>query len=76
MLLVILFSLKTMESFANELQPHSGVTPLFFDENSIASIIAALMLMLGLNGPEVERFGECLVKLVFGLLFKSLLYLS
>ena len=29
MTLVILFSLKTMESLENRLQPHSEVTPLF-----------------------------------------------
>ena len=29
MMLAILFSLKTMESLANILQPHSGATPLF-----------------------------------------------
>ena len=29
MVLVILFSLKTIEALENELQPHFGVTPLF-----------------------------------------------
>ena len=45
MMLAILLSLKTIG-----LQPHSGVTQLF-NESSVASIIAALMQTLSVNGP-------------------------
>ena len=37
MMLAILFSLKTMESLQNGLQPHSGATPLF----SIRTVLLA-----------------------------------
>ena len=50
MTLVIMSSLKIMESLENGLQPHSGVT-VVFNENSVASVVAALMLTLGVNGP-------------------------
>ena len=43
MMLVILFSLKTMESLKNGLQPYS--------ERHENSDVAALMLALGVNGP-------------------------
>ena len=38
MMLAILFSLKTMESLENGLQPHSGATPLF----SMRTVLLAL----------------------------------
>ena len=43
MTLAILFSLKTMESLKNGLQPYSGMAALFFNENSITSVIAELL---------------------------------
>ena len=53
MMLVILFSLKTMESLQNGVVTHFRVTPLFFNKNSIASVLAALSLTFGVNGPLV-----------------------
>ena len=38
MMLVILFSLKTMELLQNEVATHFQVTPLFFNENTCRSI--------------------------------------
>ena len=41
-----------MEMLENGLQPYSEGTPIVFNENSIASlVVAALMLTLGVNGP-------------------------
>ena len=53
MTLAILFSLKTMELLEYGLQCHSGETPLY--SVSIASVIVALTLMLGANGPLKSR---------------------
>ena len=50
MMIVILFSLKSMEMLENGLQPQSGVT-IVFNENRIASVIAALKLTLGVDRP-------------------------
>ena len=40
--LLILFSLKTMELLHNVVAAHFRTTPLFFNENSIASVIGEL----------------------------------
>ena len=37
--IVILFSMKTMKSLENQLQPQSGATPVVCNENSITSVI-------------------------------------
>ena len=50
MTLVILLSLKTVGSVENGLQTHFGAT-IVFNENRIASVIAALTLTLDINGP-------------------------
>ena len=41
--LAILLTLKIMESLQNGLQPQSEVTLVFFNDSSIASVIAALL---------------------------------
>ena len=54
MTLATQFSLKSTESLQNRFQPHSGVTlPLSsdFNESCVVSIITALMITLGVNGP-------------------------
>ena len=57
MMLVILLSL-TVESLQNRVATHFGVTLFIgFSESSIASIIAALMLTLGVNGPRLNSGG-------------------
>ena len=46
-------SLTSMESLQNGLQPYSGETPfasIDFNESYVASVIAALILTLGVNG--------------------------
>ena len=50
MTLAILFSLKSVESLENRLQPHSGATPLFLMRTE-SQASSALMLTLGVNGP-------------------------
>ena len=49
MTLAILFSLKTMELFQIGIETHFQVTPIVFNENRIASVIAELMLTFDVN---------------------------
>ena len=54
MTLAILFSLKTVESLKNANPFWSN--SIVFNENRIASVISALMMTLGINGPLAFMF--------------------
>ena len=49
-MLVILFSLKTMESLQNGVATPFWSNSIVFNEISIATVVAALTLTLGVNG--------------------------
>ena len=50
MTLAILLWSKTIKLLQNGLQPQSGATTFVFNQSSVASFIAAVLLTLGVNG--------------------------
>ena len=58
MTLAILFSLKTVESLENGVATPIWSDSIVFNENRIASVIAALTLTLSVNGPLGEEMLE------------------
>ena len=62
--------MKTMESLQNGVATHSGVTPLFFNQSSIASVTVASTLTLSVSGllglfPSNERHTDIQTVIIY-----------